>query len=285
MNNLEKLSKIILYDDPSTSNLKLQEIEKYLKSKLDNIEILIRDNFFDFYLKNLGLGKNNTKDETKSKASELLKIATGLARTKIRDLNNPAKHLEPLHGEIVFEEKLLAEPSKFVPGIFYDGFRLHELCQEFLAEMDINRSTCHIIFTPRLFGTFDEFDKRYHARVILCGYPSMISTTGLVEAPAKPKEYYAIKQRLIIQNITTIDSFIPDELRNRYLKYNDPRLTEVIKGYVMQVVSYHLSSSPFCEDPLCRLYNSHWQEELLKAQLSEPEFCKTHESLFSEFNK
>jgi hypothetical protein len=171
-----------------------------------------------------------------------------------------------------------------VPGILYDGYKIHQLFQDLLPSEEIERTTCHIIFTPRLFGTFDKSDRRYHARDIICGYPSIISTTGLVEAPAKPREYYKIKQSLVMQNITTIDEFIPEEMKNKYLVYNDPRLTEVVKGYAMQVVFYHLTSEPFCTENYCRLFNAHWQEEMLQAQLTTPEFCDKHEMILEKFN-
>jgi hypothetical protein len=212
-----------------------------------------------------------------SSKPQISRIAQRIAGTKIRDLMDPDNTMEPLIGEIEFEKKSIAKPDRMIPGILYDGFRLHELFQELLSENEINKDICHIIFTPRLFGTFDENDKRYHARVILCGYPSIISTSGIIEAPAKPREYYRIKQNLITQNITTIDEFVPADLKEKYLKYNDQRITEVAKGYSMQAISFQLSENPFCNNQICRLFNAHWQEEMLKAQMSEPEFCPKHE--------
>ena len=113
----------------------------------------------------------------------------------------------------------------------------------------------------------------------------MISTSGIIEAPAKPKKYYRLKQDLLRQNVTTIDDFVPDEIKEKYLKYDDLRLPEDIKGYVMQAVFYHVFSEPFCPEPNCRLYNAHWQEELLQAQFTEPEFCTKHQELLASINE
>ncbi len=280
---LTQLSKVFLYDDPSTSNLSLEELGDYLKYKLSNIDIQLRDEFFTYHLR-LEHTKVNS-DERDIQSETVSKLALNLVNTKIRDLNDPKKTISPLSGEISFEERLLREPSKSVFGIFYDGYRLHDVFQESLPESELAQSICHIIFTPRLFGTFDENDRRYHARVILCGYPSIISTTGIVDAPAKPKEYYKIKHGLLRQNLATVEDFIPKELKKKYLKYDDQKLTEVLKGYVMQVIFYHLVGEPFCKEPGCRLYNAHWQEELLQAQLTDPEFCSQHEKFLDEFNK
>jgi hypothetical protein len=281
---LEQLSKIILYNDPSTSNLQLTQLKGYLKSKINKIEIEIRDNFLNYYISTCSQATEASKstEEKPKKVSIITELSKRLANTKVRDLSDPKKIIKPLLGEIAFEEKHLIDPSRTTPGILYDGLKLHELFQELLPFEEITRDICHIIFTPRLFGTFDENDRRYHARVILCGYPSIISTTGIVEAPAKPKEYYQIKQGLIRQNITTIDEFVPETLKEKYLKYNDPKITEVLKGYLMQVILYQLTSNPFCLDLKCRLFNAHWQEEVIKAQLTKPEFCSKHKNLISK---
>lgn len=73
------------------------------------------------------------------------------------------------------------------------------------------------------------------------------------------------------------------EFKGRFLEHNDPRLTEVAKGYIMQAVFYHLYGDPFCEDKNCRLYNAHWQEELIWSQLESPhQFCQKHRTIVEE---
>jgi hypothetical protein len=270
MSDLEKLSKIYLYDEPTTSNLKLPKIEEYLTKYITHVEVFKRDDFFNYCL-----GDTPTDDI-------IQKLGTSLAGTKVRDIMDPLKTMEPMYGEIKFEERSLRDPRSTVPGILYDGFKLHNLFQNLLNTDEVSRDTIHIIFTPRLFGTFDQNDRRYHVRDIICGYPSLISTAGIVEAPAKPKEYYQIKHSLLAQNITTIDEFVHDDIKKRYLKYNDLRITEVLKGYAMQAVFFHFTGDPFCKDPNCKLFNAHWQEELLNAQLKEPEFCEKHHNILND---
>ena len=38
--------------------------------------------------------------------------------------------------------------------------------------------------------TYDATDSRYHGRAVICSNPAIISTTGMIEAPARPREYY-----------------------------------------------------------------------------------------------
>ncbi|MFQ6129785.1 MAG: DUF6775 family putative metallopeptidase, partial [Candidatus Hadarchaeaceae archaeon] len=102
--------------------------------------------------------------------------------------------------------------------------------------------------------------------------------TGIVEAPARPKEFYVLKQRYAALGGTDAQlEELKEKFRERFIDYDDERLTEVMKGYVMQAVFYHLKLDPFCVDKRCRLWNAHWQEEMLEAQLSQPEFCEQHE--------
>jgi hypothetical protein len=58
-----------------------------------------------------------------------------------------------------------------------------------------------------------------------------------------------------------------------------------MKGYVMQALFYHLTLDPFCSDKRCRLYNAHWQEEVLEAQLSQPELCEQHSEMLEKLKR
>jgi len=251
---------IHLYGDPSTKNLKLDEIASYLKEKLGEIPVDVRKPFI----------RASSED-----GADIL--ARKLAETKVRDLTNPNTRLEPLPGEVEFERKLLQDPSLRLIGVFYDGFRLQAVFRELLPMDEFSVKHAHIIFTNRLFGTFDEGDRRYHARVSVYGFPSIISTTGIVEAPAKPREFYLLKQQYAALGTGVPLEVLKEKFSGRFIDYDDERLTEVMKGYVMQAIFFHLTLEPFCNDKRCRFYNAHWQEEVLGAQLKLPEFCEKHE--------
>jgi hypothetical protein len=251
---------IYLYDDPSVRNLELPEMSLYLKEKLGQVRVHVRDAFITV-------------------SDELLDgFSKRLASAKVRDFSNPCVKLEPLYGEIEYEKRILKEPSRRSFGILYDGFRLQAILRDLIPSDELGPENLHIVFTNRLFGTWDENDRRYHARVGVYGFPSIISTTGIVEAPAKPKEFYLIKQQYAaIGKMDVPLEVLKERFRGRFIDYDDERLFEVMKGYVMQSIFFHLTLEPFCSDKRCRLYNAHWQEELLEAQLKPPEFCKMHE--------
>jgi hypothetical protein len=261
----EPLPEVHLYEDPSAKTLDLREIADYLRSKFGKISVDVRPPIFNV-----------------EAAAE--QIARDLAATKVRDPMNQKDEMGPLPGEVEFERRLLLDSSLKLPGVLYDGFRLETAARKLLPAEELDTEHAHIVFTNRLFGTWDDGDRRYHARVSVYGFPSLISTTGIVEAPAKPKEYYTMKRRYMALGMLVSFEELKEKFRGRFIDYDDPRLTEVMKGYAMQALVYHMGFEPFCQDNQCRLYNSHWQEELISAQLGPKgsEFCEIHGRMLEE---
>lgn len=139
---------------------------------------------------------------------------------------------------------------------------------------------CQIIITGRLFGTVDEIDKRLHLRSSVLSYPSIISISGAVEAPAKPKEYYLAKEMLSPLGLWEMEEpKIKERLKGRFLDYGDRRLAEVVKGLVSQAIFFYLAQEPFCKSKVCRLYNAHWQEDLIFSQVKSGKFCARHRKI------
>ncbi len=254
--------KVILYDEGAAEELNIEEITQYLGQKMGKVKIEVRGNPF---VSNLPQDK-------------IADYARKIASTKIQEVSKGiVSGQEPLYGEIEYEKRrILGKTRAF--GILYDGLRLQRVFSELIPREERSIEFVHIIFTNRLFATWDESNKRYHLRTSVYGFPSVISTTGLVEAPAKPREYYLLKQQY--KMLGRDPSELDDSFKERFIDYGDKRLTEVMKGYVMQAVFYSLTGDPFCEDKSCRLYNAHWQEELIFAQLeSGYEFCQRHTTL------
>lgn len=250
--------KIILYDEGAAKELDIEEIAKYLGQKLGEVKVGARGNPFSLLLQD-----------------KIANYAREIASSKVQEVSQKiVSGQEPLHREIEYEKRrILGKTRAF--GITYDGFQLQRVFSELIPQEERAYGFFHIFFTNRLFATWDEGDQRYHLRTSVYSFPSVISTTGLVEAPAKPREYYLLKQQYeaLRKDLTELKV----SFKERFLDYGDKRLTEVMKGYAMQAVFYSLTGEPFCEDKGCRLYNAHWQEELIFAQLgSEYEFCARH---------
>ena len=250
--------KIILYDEGAADELNIEEITQHLGQKMGKVEIGVGGNLF------INLPQDKISD-----------YARKIANIKIQEANKKIKpEQEPLFGEIEYEKRRILGKTKSF-GILYDGFYLQRLFLELIPREERRLEFIHIIFTNRLFATWDENNKRYHLRTSTYGIPSIVSTTGLVEAPAKPREYYLLKQQY--EHLGRDLAELKDKFKGNFIDYGDKRLSEVAWGYAMQAVFYSLTGEPFCEDKGCRLYNAHWQDELIFAQLeSEYEFCPRH---------
>lgn len=239
---------IFLYSESRSKALRIGEIKDYLEGKL-------------------------SAEVTVCEAPLTETYAEELARIRVLDVYKAFIPNEPLPGEIDFERRVIRGEA-YPYGVLYDGLRLQELYLSSLPKEVRNLKNMIVVFTDRFFGTYDEDDLRYHGRVILLGFPTVISLTGLVEAPAKPKEYY-LARRL---GGNAAEEFL-HSMRDKCLDYEDERTSDVLKGYVMQGVFYHFLGEAFCSSKTCRLYNAHWQEELIEAQLSTPEFCRKHQDM------
>jgi len=252
---------IHLYDEPASPNLQPAALTLYL------------ENLFPFKVDLRGAFLFHFSPDIES-------LAHGFAQAKIR---NPLKReldFTPLPGEVDYERGRLAHHSQTF-GIVYEGVRIMNLLRGIIPKEENNLSHLHIVFTNQLLATWEE--GRYHLRAAIYAFPCLISTTGIVEAPAKPREFYLLKQQYLALGLSDATALLEKEFKGKILEHNDPRLSEVMKGYVVQAVFHHLYGEPFCQDKNCRLYNAHWQEEVIWAQLESPyEFCPRHLKLIEE---
>ena len=166
-----------------------------------------------------------------------------------------------------------------VRGLLFDFLALNS---EFINKVSAKFRKpvyCHIAITDKLFATYDDF-KKLHIRASIFGYPSVISVSGIVQGPAKPREYYILKQKYTQLGVWDIEEAkVKNKFRQRFIDYQDKRLTEVIKGYIAQSLLFFTTGNPFCKNKSCRLFNAHWQEDLIHAQVKSGKFCKSHKKI------
>ncbi len=251
-----KTSKIILYDEPTVPEIQLQRLKKFLTETFP-VEIETRGNIFQ------GLSKE---------------ISEKIAGCRIFDLKKPFKKHAPSIEDlrIELENKDMSEREEMT---LYDGFEFHNAITELIPMNENMRDTLHIIFTNKLTCTFDESDFRYHARALIGTNPTIISTTGIIEAPAKPKQYY-------LDLMTNFSEKKVEETKKKYigefLEYHDSRISEITEGYLLQAIIYYETGEAFCEHRDCRLFNAHWQKDLFFSQLENKRFCKKHKKILDE---
>jgi len=248
-----KTCKIILYDEPTVPEIQLERLKKFLKETF-SIEIEIRENIFQYMNEN---------------------ISKKIAGCRIFDLKKPfEKHVSLAEDiQLEMENKDMSEKEEMT---LYDGFEFHSVITELIPINENKMNTLHIIFTNKLTCTFDENDFRYHARAIIGSNPTIISTTGIIEAPAKPRQYY-------LDLMTNFSKNKVEEIKKKYkgefLEYHDSRISEITEGYLLQAIIYYETGEAFCIHKDCRLFNAHWQKDLFFSQLENKRFCKKHEEI------
>ncbi len=188
------------------------------------------------------------------KPSEQSELNSLLQQARVHDIEKPIDFLQnSTHSDKLFEKEL------------YDGFWVQRIFSKLFLKKnpdELSKNRFHLLITTKLLGTFDI--RRYHARVVISGFPSLISTSGLVQGPARPMEYYFLKAEFLRlgKDIAELDQFFD----GKFILPEDPRISKIVGAYVLQPLLYHFSGKRFCDDLQCVLFNSHWQEEVLKIQ-------------------
>lgn len=254
-----------MYDEPSSKTLDINEVADYVRSMV-KCNVDVRHEFFTHF-----------------KSYNIDHVAYKIATTKVVDPRKSFVRHEPVPIEIDFEKKIMSMPDKRLLGVLYDGFEIQQILNEVIPEEENTLEHVHIALTNRLICTFSEEDYRYHYRTIICGYPTIVCTSGIVEAPAKPREFYLLQQYYASIGDINLDE-IKKKFAGRFIDYDDPRFTEVVKGIVLQGLFYHIAGNPFCEKKECRLLNAHWQEDMIESQLNSGKLCEKHLQILNRFN-
>ena len=205
-------------------------------------------------------------------------IAERLAQARVQRPDKLNAPRTPLRGEVDFEVRFLTAGVRKPAGLLYDAYVLIGIHAELLHPAEAAPEHCHIALTNQLFGTWDPSDCRYHARAAAYGVPSLISTTGLVEAPAKPRAFY------LARSLGVRAENVQGATEEQWLTHDDPRMQDVMKGYLLQALFYHVTGNPFCDDVNCRLFNAHWQRDLIHAQTRpKADLCQRHRNLLRQW--
>jgi hypothetical protein len=260
---LLKISKIFLYDEPSVPEIEVNNLAKFIQEILD-IPVEIRKNFFEHFKSD----KN---------------IACELASSRIFNPYSSFERHQSSEEEINFEKESFGDSSILNNIILYDGFEIQNILKNLIPEEELTSDIFHLSFMTRLTCTYDYEDYRYHGRAVICSNPSIISTTGIIEAPAKPRAYYISMQHILAQGLN-LDA-LKEQFRGTFLEYHDKNLGKIVRGYALQAIFYYLTSEPFCDSKYCILNNAHWQEDLIHTQIKSGRLCDIHQKFLNQLKK
>lgn len=250
------LRQVWVYAAPTTV-VEVEAIASWLRERVD-AEVRVRERFLDRYV-----------DEA---------LAEEFAKARVLSPYSPETGNTML-GIRRYEERALEHPER-AGGVIYDGLTIQRALNARVPGLERSFDSLHVVLLDRVLGTWGG-DGRWHKRVNILGYPGLVSVPGLYEAPAKPEAYYQEQQRhAMVAGDVPPREVLEERVAGEFLVEDDPRTTDVLKGYVLQCVHYAATGEGFCSDETCRLYNAHYHEEVLGAQLGEPAFCPVHADLY-----
>jgi hypothetical protein len=254
-----RISRIFLYDEPSVPEISIDSLADFVQN-IFHVTVIKQENIF----------KNATGD-----------TAYDLASSRIFNMHQPFQRHVPTNEEVEFEKQTFQNTSKVENIILYDGFEFQRIVSSLIPSDELTMGDFHLVFTNKLTCTFDSNDYRYHGRALIGANPSIVSTTGVIEAPAKPREYYMELMVNYGQGLN-IDS-IKKKYQGTYLECHDLRLGKIIEGYCLQALFYYITGESFCDLLDCRLNNAHWQRDLLYSQLGFGKLCNRHSEILKNW--
>ena len=117
-----KISKIILYDEPTVPEINLANLKNFLQRTFP-VEVEIRENIL----------KQSLHDTAKK-----------IAECKVFNLRKDFEKHEPTEEEISFEESNFQDTSNTENIVMYDGFHLQKVLSEIVKEHENQEEIFHV---------------------------------------------------------------------------------------------------------------------------------------------
>lgn len=266
---------VFLYTDRPSYALDVRDVAEYLSSILGKrFEIEIEGDFLNKYVPTSSDERNET----------IMRLAS--ARRWAEKLTGFNWHPLTLEERANYESRNVGDesPNTYVSlplrdvgpnGGYYEIGMLQNILRNTIPAEKKDDRDIHIIYTSRGLGDTDIGGGIYpHARTAIFGLPNVISSTGMVDGPARPDEF-------IVEWNAGVSStgHLENKFKDRMLLNNDSRITEVAKGVSLSAVLNHFTTKIFCESNNCKLFDAHIQEDLIKSQIN-GQICKKHSEIF-----
>ncbi|MFO7946653.1 MAG: DUF6775 family putative metallopeptidase [Armatimonadota bacterium] len=254
------LSHIYLYDDPDAQGLDIDYLAGYLASVLPACEVGVRTDFITHHLGNM--------------AAEERETATAQLAGDLDD----ADPISRLSGEDLIFDDVRGRTDTHDYYLFRP---LQRALRALICQDEAGLDHLHIIFVTHLLAKIDQ-PLDFSSYIAALGAPTVISTSGLVEVPERPKEYHF--KRLQYATFGTEDHLpeLAEDFADQTLGYGDPRLNDVLRGYLLMALVYRATGDGPCDIPTCPLYAGETQAEVLQAQVGDRSaLCPHHADLIS----
>ena len=170
------LHTIYLYDDPDSQGLDIDYLAGYLASELARVEVGVRTDFITHHLARF------SEEERERLEAELRRQLEGATVGALAHAQEPP--ITESRDDTDLQEMYVARS-------------LQAAMRLLIPQEEADMAQLHIIFCSDLVGEFDaqsgpscDTVRTLQAGVAALGSPTIISTSGLIEAPRRPREYY-----------------------------------------------------------------------------------------------
>lgn len=257
-----QLSHIYLYDDPEMQGLDTDALGRYLRARLPRVRVEVRGEFFAHQLRRVA-------DEEQGDAAE--QLSEQLRRAEVKDLVHPVER----------RGSAREDPAELGLGPVYRAPALQAIMAVLLDPPETGMDHLHIVLMGNAIGDWDE-TRRFRLRVACLGQPSIISTVGLVEVPQRPRQYDFMRAHMLAVGLEEDLDDLAEAFASQALGYGDPRINDVLKGYVLMAVFYRLYGEGPCTERTCRLHDAATQQELLACQCGPGAgLCRRHSEMIA----
>ncbi len=262
MDYLQPLTAIYLYDNPDAAGLDIDEVGGYLAAQFPTVEVLPRSDF---------LTHQFVRFSAEQRAELEPEVMRQLARARAAEFG----------GAQPDDVAVGWPPEDLHPDLTFEAAALQTVLRLLIDPAEAGADRLHITFTDYAIGSWRGARELFCLHIIALGEPSVISTTGLVEALPRPREYQFKRAQFAMLGVDeeALED-LAEEFAHCTFGYADPRINEVCKGYALMACFYRMFGEAFCADPTCRLYAARNQAELIRTQCSEHVgLCGRHEAM------
>ncbi len=251
------LRAVYLYDDPDTAGLDIDYLAGYLAAEIPGLDVGVRTDFLTHHFERFPEDHRGTLEH------ELERQLSGASVSTIID----GAGLAGLEG--------LADDA-FVGRYLQAALRL------LIPEEEAGTERLHCVFVPQLLADVDDFGTG-RIGVGVLGSPSLISTSGLIEAPRRPREYYFRRNHYAMLGAAEHIDVLAEQFAESTVDYGDPRINELLKGYLLMAVIYRATGDGPCPDPDCPLHAAETQQQLLQVHVGDTgRICSRHRAMLDE---
>lgn len=255
---------IYLYDAPDVIGLDIDAVAQLLMELLPGTAVEARTDFFTFHLARFEPSQVEVLTE---------QLVARLHEREVRNLVAPDRRAE--FDEVTPQERDL--------GVIYLASQLQDVMAPLIAEQERAAAYLHLVYIDQCIGSYVPGEIMLILQAIQHGQPTIISTTGMVEAPALPREYSFRRAQLVAFGMDEATAELDEAFADRTLGHEDRRITRAAGGFALQALFHHMFGEQNCQEANCPLRQATTHDELAAAHLGDGScLCSRHALMLRE---